>query len=312
MIAAKLRIAQGREELALDELAPWIESDTTQLPNLGYARLLYGTALRNLGRMTEAAAYLAERETKPEWNDAWSADTTRFAMGFTGERIRASSLYRKQEFDRALAMFGRLVENPQADYRDWSLLAACQLAKGQVEPAIASLERAIELNPEIYASYMNLARARLAYSSTYELEQLEPCIALLQKAIELRPDKWEPYDALGQILQVLDRNEEALSFYTQAVERLPQLGIAQWRKIFLLIEMNRWDDVRTQLETFQPPARHQPIWLIARAKLAHADSDWRLVGELIGQVDLANIEDENLRLDFLRLRGLWEQHSKHE
>lgn len=83
-------------------------------------------------------------------------------VGREMQRIRAHALARSGETDLARGLYEALVEADAADFESWDGVGAARLAGGDVDGAVAALERATALRPTAVGYWINLARARFA------------------------------------------------------------------------------------------------------------------------------------------------------
>lgn len=148
---------------ALDRLKPSVDTRLPETPSEAVARL---EAAINAGNARAALAEIAERERARE------------AQGLSGEDVRL--LFLKA---RALAAQGELT-SAQAIYQDmttrfpelpepWNNLAAIQVAQGQLDAALQSLQMALLTDPSYAAAKANLGDVHLmlaarAYRSAAE------------------------------------------------------------------------------------------------------------------------------------------------
>ena len=80
---------------------------------------------------------------------------------------------------------------------------AAQYDEGQLDEAIASFRKAIELQPDYAGAHNNLGAA------LHDKGQLDEAIISYRKAIELQPDYAEAHNNLGVALREAGQEEEA-------------------------------------------------------------------------------------------------------
>jgi tetratricopeptide (TPR) repeat protein len=118
----------------------------------------------------EAAAHLAavqpgrDAELRDDLNDSWSQ------LGFA--QVQA------EQWDGASQAFRRVLASDAQHANAHFGLGRCHLAQGQVDTAIAAMERALQLNPKLNAHY----RLGIAYQSKGDKPK---AIAALQQALRL-------------------------------------------------------------------------------------------------------------------------------
>jgi len=121
--------------------------------------------------------------------------------------------------EEAIATYRRAIElNPDLSWSYHNLGEA--LAKlGKLEEAIAAFRCAIELNPDFSWSYHHLGDA------LDRQEQWEEAVVAFRRAIELNPEHFGSYVGLGQSLAKLGQLDEAIVAYRRASELEPE---AEW------------------------------------------------------------------------------------
>jgi tetratricopeptide (TPR) repeat protein len=134
--------------------------------------------------------------------------------------------------DRAVAACnaGRLVEaeelcrqivNARHDFFDaLHLLALVQSMLGKKEDALASFDRALDLQPEHAEVLANRGAA------LHELKRFEEALAGFDRALALRPDLAEAHSNRGNTLRELGRFAEAIASYDRALALRPRYAEA--------------------------------------------------------------------------------------
>ena len=135
-----------------------------------------------------------------------------------GDRLLESG-----NLEEAIATYRRAIElNPDLSWSYHNLGEA--LAKlGQFEDAIAAFRRAIELNPDFSWSYHHLGDA------LDRQQQWEEAVVTFRRAIELNPEHFGSYVGLGQSLAKLGQLDEAIAAYRRAIELEPGADWIQYR-----------------------------------------------------------------------------------
>jgi tetratricopeptide (TPR) repeat protein len=93
-------------------------------------------------------------------------------------------------------------------------------SRGQLWDAIATYDKALELEPENARVYFRKA------NTWRQLEQLAPAITCFNRSIELNPDNANAYCNRGNALKDSGRIEEAIADYERALQLLPTLSVA--------------------------------------------------------------------------------------
>ena len=148
-------------------------------------------------------------------------------------RLEASArdyrlLMASQDYTRALAAAEEMVELRGA-LDDWMAKGGTEIKKGRFEEALASYEKAVELDPEDSAAWTNMGFALLM------LGRYEELLASFEKALELNAEDVLAWSNRGVALGNLDRNEEALVSFEKAIE-LSAEDDATWHNRGLVLE----------------------------------------------------------------------------
>ncbi|MBF0344484.1 MAG: tetratricopeptide repeat protein [Nitrospirae bacterium] len=100
-------------------------------------------------------------------------------------------------------------------YLVYGNLGAALLSSNRLEDAIASLKKAVELNPIMWDSYVNLGRA------LFRLNRMKEAAESFSKAIEIRPDSFSAYNGLGAVMFSAGKKQEALDLFRKAMSLNP-------------------------------------------------------------------------------------------
>jgi hypothetical protein len=103
----------------------------------------------------------------------------------------------------------------------------CSAISGQLEEASESLERAIELDPEIAVAHTNLGNVRQAQG------RLEEAVACHERALAVEPMNPEAYSNLGGILDLQGKLTESMAAYDRALELRPDFAVALFNRSLL-------------------------------------------------------------------------------
>jgi len=128
-------------------------------------------------------------------------------------RYALGSLYWKQiRYDAAEKEFLEILRRQPNEPRASFNLGDIYLSGGNAAKALPFLETAAKAFPNEYDTRLTLGRALLA------LKRFEPAIAELQIAVKLRPEIVEGFFQLGQALQRVGRREESKIAFAKAQE----------------------------------------------------------------------------------------------
>lgn len=145
----------------------------------------------------------------------------RFPNNYYAHLILGSAYRAKDEIDKAMESYQRAVEiNP--NLADAYLgLAATYFLSEKIEESIKYFKKAIEINPGHVAAHYNLS---LIYEST---GQIDEAIALYEKIIEITPNFKGAYINLGDLYLEKGDRDKAIKIYQKVIELDPdsELGI---------------------------------------------------------------------------------------
>jgi protein O-GlcNAc transferase len=92
-----------------------------------------------------------------------------------------------------------------------NISGVCYKATGQLEIAVQSFKRAVEIKSDFADAHYNLGL------TLQELNQLDDAVNCYEKALMIKPDYAEAYNNLGVTLKDLDQLEEAVKCYEKAL-----------------------------------------------------------------------------------------------
>ncbi len=115
------------------------------------------------------------------------------------------------------------------------LLARAQMADGRNRAALASLDKALAIDPGLARAH--LERGRLLLGTGHPMQAVES----LRRAVHLAPDLAEAWSALGRGLLQIDQPAEAARALDRAEELKPALGETHFNRGMLLVREERDD-----------------------------------------------------------------------
>ena len=147
----------------------------------------------------------------------------------TQEKINTLiSLYTDGKIDEAIKTIENLIIDNSDESILYNLLGACKAAQDDIQGALISYNKAIEINPSYFDAYFNLG-------NTYQqLNQLDKSIDSYKKSINLNPKSPEAYNNLGNIYHQLSMTDEAMIQFQNAVKYGPNLAEAHFNFAFIL------------------------------------------------------------------------------
>lgn len=154
---------------------------------------------------------------------------------------------------------------------------------GKAGLAIASLERAISLDPQNSLAYDVLALSLL------DLKKYEEAEAALQKAMALEPSMIWPYTNMAHIFRKQKRFDEAHKFADNALMRFPEKSIAYRSKAEIFMDQEEFDSAETYLNEAILRAPESPMYYsllgdlqMSQKKFSSAEASYRHSISLLG------------------------------
>ena len=206
---AQMLMRQGRHVEALDLLAPL--ADKTRHPHI--YRLL-GRTHQALGNDVDARIASARgRNASPlEWRDPRHGDKWDYLASHGGRLVHAEQLLRSGQFEDVIEVLEPMLENKPDDEVIFANLAMAHGRAGNMERALALLERGLEIDPTYYRFHNVFA------SLYYHRDEHEQAITHLEQAVALEPVQAWPYEQMGTIHMAAGRYDEALAAFDKALE----------------------------------------------------------------------------------------------
>jgi CHAT domain-containing protein/ribosomal protein S16 len=118
---------------------------------------------------------------------------------------------------------------------------------GRYDEAIASYDRAIEIQPDLHQAWYNRGFA------LNNLERDDEAIASYNRAIEIKPDKHEAWLNRGFALNNLGRYDEAIASYDRAIEIKPNYHKA-WSNRG--IAFGNWKGYESKIDAYHEAFQH--------------------------------------------------------
>jgi arylsulfatase A-like enzyme len=190
-------------------------------------------------------------------------------------RSLAASLRRVGRRSEAAALLSRLVEGGSTDAVAWHERAIALKQSGRIDGAIASEERAIQLNPLLPEPLSHLGMLEAGRG------HLARALEVLDAAVALDPNNAKAWNNRGNVLRALGRGEEAAVAFRKAAELRPNdpdpvngLGV-------LLVQSGRAGEAAT---LFRRALDLAPHFAEARLNLAVAEAQQGQFAEARGEL----------------------------
>lgn len=229
---ARVRLQRGEPESAAEILERLLADagrgqDRTSLPNEMYIRQLLAIARRDLDDVDDAAGG-ASRNTgmTTAWPNPWLNDLASLQTGYRAKLQEARSWVDAGQPGTALSVLEPLLRERPDDVRALNYYASALAAMGRREAALAALEKALQIQPDLSLTYMTLSRI-------YERDDPAKCLSYAEMAVQYNALSGYMYKQLGRALALNDRTEESAAALTKAV----RLGAHDWDTRLLLGRM---------------------------------------------------------------------------
>ena len=158
--------------------------------------------------------------------------------------IEINQTFLNNDAERRLQLAKQLVEKYAAGPRAWLALAGAQGALNKNEEARASIERALELDPEFFAGYSALGFQYL-FAEPREFVEAE---YNMKRAVDLRPENGQPQVNLGDVYRARQDLEGARASYTRGTELDPENAVAFVKKGHVGSFLGYYDEARVDYD----------------------------------------------------------------
>lgn len=133
-----------------------------------------------------------------------------------------------QDLEKAIASWEKTVELAPELAEAWHNKGSALGKLGHLTEALASFERSLELNPNNFTAWNNRGNA------LYNLKRWEGAIASWDKALSFHPEYYQAWYNRACALENLGKWEESLASYNKALEIKPNFPLAKYRRSHLL------------------------------------------------------------------------------
>ncbi|MEA5510252.1 tetratricopeptide repeat protein [Crocosphaera sp. UHCC 0190] len=222
-----------------DGLPPVIPSPSpTDEPEVETLTLTLEELTARLEQNQEFAAQLAQQ---------FGLDSTQ-PQAIIDAIIRQSETQQNQENDQ---------ENPES-LEFWLKQAEQQLKLEDLEGAIASWEKVLEIDPNSIQAWHNRA------SALGELGQFEEAIASFERVIALNPQEFQSLNGKGLVLYNMGQFEEAIVCFERVIEGQPSYCQAWYNRASALEQLGR---VEEAIASYSKTLEIQPDFELAQTRL---------------------------------------------
>ncbi|MBX9847025.1 MAG: tetratricopeptide repeat protein [Xanthobacteraceae bacterium] len=128
---------------------------------------------------------------------------------------RAMQLHRQGAVIEAIDLYNQILEKSPRNVAALNLLGIAYFQSGESQRAVAPLQEALALNPDLPSGHYNLGRILQG------LKRYEEARPLYELALARQPGDPEIHNNLGTLLRALGRPDEAIMHFRKALERRP-------------------------------------------------------------------------------------------
>lgn len=245
---ARVRLQQG----APGDAAALLEEHLRRLPTDQNARMLLGTAYRELGRVEDATRVMTGAAgAEPVRKDPWRDEMLTRRLGYRTDFLRAVDRLEQGAVAEAIGLLEKLhARRPDDTLVHLSLHRAYRM-NGELGRAIELLQEALRIDPLMDVIHLHLAGAERERAhrtgSAPDRAALARALASSEAACELSPNFPEAQGMRGDVLADLGRDAEALEAYLRAADLAPDASMWQEKAGLALCRAGRWAEAVPRL-----------------------------------------------------------------
>jgi tetratricopeptide (TPR) repeat protein len=195
-----------------------------------YAGLLY-KSLRCRTRDQRVDLLLRAKEQAEQIATATYPEFSASLFGKVGIGLGKSGCH-----EEALASFDKALELQPDFYIAWGNRGTALDSLGRYEEAIASYDKALEFKPDSHNAWNNRGNA------LFNLERYEEAIASYDKALKIKPDSPNALSHQGLLLSRLGRYDEAVSNHDEALKLQPEFPLWWANRGIVLARSGRYEE----------------------------------------------------------------------
>lgn len=172
------------------------------------------------------------------------------------------------DFDAAADRYRKALELEPGNVQALSGLGHADFMRGDYAQAERALSRALVLDPDNAQVWENRGRARTA------LEDLDGALADHRESLRLDPERWQPYYLRAEIHEARKEWEAARENADRCLELNPGFLIALQTRGTALLELGRYREALTDLQTVLEADGDNPRVRAARARVWLMRGEW--------------------------------------
>ena len=278
-------LQERQDGLALQALRKAVSLD----PGYRSARYLLGRAYRRAGREEEARRELAigANSSVRQLPDAFSRRIEEYALNSTMLLRRAAELHHSGNTAPAVEILEKLVGFQPGNVSALNNLAVGRMRLGRLEDAAKALEKARKADPEKFSTYLNLAllarrqgdfglalqhsaaavgrapgMSQAHYSqaqSLADLGRLDEAFESLEESLMIDARKAGPHTFAGDLCLALQRLEEAVGHYRDALQLNSRFLPAQVGLARASLALGRSEEAEKAVAAIRAQAPNHPL-----------------------------------------------------
>ena len=207
-----------------------LEALLEQRPDDAYARLLLGTAYRQMGRLEEARVELERGAgASPKWRDGWDEEMDSYRQGLVVELGKATRLADEGRPDAAIAIMEELCRKYPQDPRLFDRLGGLYIETQRYKQALSTFEEGLSHHPG--NAWFHLKSGALQA----EMGNYAEALGSLDRAVVLDSTLSAAHQRRGRVLMETRRYPEAADAFARALDHDPrnatlhlELGLARY------------------------------------------------------------------------------------
>ena len=223
---ARVMLQRRRPERA----AAILEALLERRPDDAYARLLLGTAYRQMGRPGDARLELERGAgASPRWRDAWDEEMDSYRQGLVVELGKATRLADEGRPDAAIPIMEELCRKYPQDQRLFDRLGGLYIETQRYKQALSTFEEGLRHHP-------GNAWFHLKYGALQaEMGNYAEALGSLDRAVAIDSTLGAAHQRRGRVLMESRRHAEAADAFARALHNDPrnatlhlELGLARY------------------------------------------------------------------------------------
>lgn len=154
----------------------------------------------------------------------------------------ALDLHGAGQFSEAAQIYGQVLDVDPENFDALHLLSLAAHQTGDGPGALAMIDRAIAINPNVADAHSNRS------SILMDLDRFKDAYESCQRAVELNPDHPDALYNGGNALAKLKKHADAAAWYRESLKRRPGFVACLSNLGSELIDLNRFDEARQVIE----------------------------------------------------------------